>query len=333
MRQRDKLSTSWLLSLPGVDSTLSNAEFSEAAAASLCLPSPSCQAMLGETILARGRRPVDEFGDNVQAASLKGDHWRQRHDQLKFTIHRLCQWAGMPVEMEVFNLFSGLIPQQGLARIDKDRQRQSMVPDFKITLPWEGRTRPVLHELKVISCSKSRYKPSWKDRAVDRRAEHLHQEYLDKASNTDRKFCDVEEGRVGPVETKLLSFPRVQGMVFGSFGEASEAVHGLVEHIATSRVRVAGPQKGKRGVTRSEDGEKAMAVSFVRRSLSLAAVKAQSHSLLGRLVGMGRGVTAAVGRRREASEVERRWAKQRKAHSLSVRQGWNIVRRGFAWRD
>ena len=170
----------------------------------------------------------------------------------------------------MFNLFSGLIPQQGLARIDKDRQRQSMVPDFKITLPWEGRTRPVLHELKVISCSKSRYKPSWKDRAVDRRAEHLHQEYLDKASNTDRKFCDVEEGRVGPVETKLLSFPRVQGMVFGSFGKASEAVHGLVEHIATSRVRVAGPQKGKRGVIRSEDGEKAMAVSFVRRSLSLA---------------------------------------------------------------
>ena len=104
-----------------------------------------------------------------------------------------------------------------------------------------------------------------------------------------------------------------------------------MEHIATSRVRVALPQKGKRGVTRSEDGEKAMAVSFVRRSLSLAAVKAQSHSLLGRLEGMGRGVTAAVGRRREASEVERRWAKQRKAHSLSVRQGWNIVRRGLAW--
>ena len=72
----------------------------------------------------------------------------------------------------------------------------------------------------------------------------------------------------------------VQGMVFGSFGEASEAVHDLVENIATSRVRVAGPQKGKRGKTRSEEGEKAMAVSFVRRTLSLAAVRAQSHSLL-----------------------------------------------------
>jgi hypothetical protein len=38
----------------------------------------------------------------------------------------------------------------------------------------------------------------------------------------------MEEGRVGPVENKLLSFPTVQGMVFGSFGETSEAVHSLV---------------------------------------------------------------------------------------------------------
>ena len=30
---------------------------------------------------------------------------------------------------------------------------------------------------------------------------------------------------VAIVQTKLLSFPEVQGLVFGSFGEASEAVH------------------------------------------------------------------------------------------------------------
>ena len=42
-----------------------------------------------------------------------------------------------------------------------------------------------------------------------------------------------------PVQTKLLSFPEVQGLVFGSFGEASEAVHSLVEALDTSRVRVA----------------------------------------------------------------------------------------------
>jgi hypothetical protein len=39
--------------------------------------------------------------------------------------------------------------------------------------------------------------------------------------------------RVGPVENKLLSFPTVQGILFGSFGEASETVHILVEAHAT----------------------------------------------------------------------------------------------------
>ena len=69
-----------------------------------------------------------------------------------------------------------------------------------------------------------------------------------------------------------------------------EAVHhSLVEALATCRVRVAGPQKGRKGVVRSEEGEKSIAVSFIRRTLSLAAIHAQSHSLLGRLDGLGWG--------------------------------------------
>ena len=129
-RQRDKLSTAWLLALPLPHTALSNEEFSEAAAASLCLPSPACQERVGEVINGRGRKQIDKYGDHIQSTCLKGDHWRQRHDQIKLAIYRLCMWAGIPVQMEVFNLFSGLIPQQGLARIDRDRQRQSMVPDF-----------------------------------------------------------------------------------------------------------------------------------------------------------------------------------------------------------
>ena len=54
-RQRDKLSTSWLLARPGADSTLSNAEFSEASANNLCLPSPACAGKLGEIIKGQKR--------------------------------------------------------------------------------------------------------------------------------------------------------------------------------------------------------------------------------------------------------------------------------------
>ena len=80
-RQRDKLSSSWLLALPGPESHLNNAEFSEAAASSLCLPSPACLERLGEVI--RNNKKVDQYGDNVQACPLPGDHWRKRHDLIK----------------------------------------------------------------------------------------------------------------------------------------------------------------------------------------------------------------------------------------------------------
>ena len=43
-----------------------------------------------------------------------------------------------------------------------------MVLDFKITLTEGGVPRPVLHELKVISCRKSRYVLSRQVRAVDK---------------------------------------------------------------------------------------------------------------------------------------------------------------------
>ena len=330
-RQKDKISSAWLLALPGPDTSLTSAEFSEAAAASLCLPSPACVGRVGEVI--GGNVKVDEYGDNVQASALPGDHWRLRHDNLKFLLYRLCVWAGLRVELEVFNLFSREIPQQGLARIDSARQRQSMVPDMKITLPMEGQTRPVLHELKCISCSKSRYRPSWVARAVDKRSEALHQEYLAKARTTDQQYGGVEPGMVGPVEAKLMSFPQVQGLVFGNFGECSEATHNLLDVVATSRVRVAGAQIGRRGVMRSEAGEKAIVVSSIRRRVSVGAVKAQSSSLLGRLDSMGPGVVAAAGRRRGAMEVERRWERERRAQQISSRQSWNVLRRGFAKLD
>ena len=235
--------------------------------------------------------------------------------------------------MEVFNLFSRDIPQQGLARIDKDRQRQAMVPDFRIVMPMEGQTRPVLHELKVISCSKSRYVPSWVDRAVDKRAADLHKEYVGKAKAADQLYGGVEEGAVGPVENKLLSLGHVKGLVFGNFGECSEDTHNLLAAMATSRVRVAGPQAARKGVMRTEEGEKSVAVGYIRRLVSVASVKAQCHTLLGRLEALGPGAAAARGRRNLAIELDRRWRRSTQASILSEKQGWNVHRAGFAKLD
>ena len=86
--------------------------------------------------------------------------------------------------------------------------------------------------------------------------------------------------------------------MFGNFCKVSEATHKFLDTIATSRVRVAGPL--------TEEGEKAVAVSCIWRRVSVAAVKGQCHTLLGRLEVLGPGTAAAAGRRRGAQVQEQR---------------------------
>ena len=77
-----------------------------------------------------------------------------------------------------------------------------------------------MHEVKIISCSKTRYKPNSAKRAVDARADLLPQEYLTKAKEADRKYNLTPEGTVGPVERKLAELGEVQGVV--SVGERED---------------------------------------------------------------------------------------------------------------
>ena len=102
--QRDKLSAAWLQALPGPDTSLSSAEFSEAAAAALCLPSPACSDRLGHVI--RGAQVVDLYGESVLCTITSGDHYRKRHDSYKMRLLQLCQWAGVDAEVVQFSTFS-----------------------------------------------------------------------------------------------------------------------------------------------------------------------------------------------------------------------------------
>merc|ERR1712004_137593 len=86
----------------------------------------------------------------------------------------------------------------------------------------------VLHEVKIISCNKTRYDPNTPKRAVDARADLLPQEYLSKARAADQKYNNTERGTVGPVERKLLELGEVRGIVSGNFGEVSADTHALV---------------------------------------------------------------------------------------------------------
>ena len=66
--------------------------------------------------------------------------------------------------------------------MERGRKVQSIVPDMRISVPEEGNLVLRLHEIKVISSSKTRYNPHREGqdatRAVDKRAGELNAEYL-----------------------------------------------------------------------------------------------------------------------------------------------------------
>ena len=340
-RERDKHTTVWLLCLPGPDFSLSNEEFSEASAALLCLPSPACASRVGER-LGNGAR-ICQWGDTVVNAAMAGDGWRKRHDAMKLLLRRLLIWAGIPVTCEVFNLFASCIPQEGLNRLEGGRRRQGLVPDFQV--PVEGGGGSALCELKCMSASSTRYpqgrRPREFKRAVDRRADLLTSEYQAKARQTDWDYCgtprlpQVRQGepqpvrQLGPVETKLNTFGRVNGWVFGAWGEASEDVHALFQRLAKARVERLDtlPTVRRRQVSRA--ALLAALVGDVRRQLSLQAVRQQARLLIDRIATVGNGAGAAAQRRDWAVQLEAAASRRRRAQEVSRRQGRNIVRHGF----
>lgn len=73
---------------------------------------PACASRVGETI--RGTKKVEIFGDNVRAATLKGNGFRKPHVLVKNVLFRKLRAAGLNTECEVFNFFAREIAQGDL---------------------------------------------------------------------------------------------------------------------------------------------------------------------------------------------------------------------------
>ena len=269
------------------------------------------------------------------SAILAGDGWRHRHDEFKLRLLSLFRWAGEPVQGEVFNLFSGDIPQAGLSQLERGQKRQGLVPDFRIQGgPGAG---AVLADLKYLSCNISRYprNPKPQSRAVDRRAAGLTAEYSRKAKAVDHEYCGVPRDTQGPILRHLQSYGKIRGYIVGRWGEMSEELHELITNLAKARLRVKSLLPGsqgrdRRGNSLSEKGHLALLTGSLRRQLSLLAVRSQARLLLDRVEGLiGVGAVAAARRRASAVATARAFDLERRAQFVSQRQGANIVRRGF----
>ena len=322
--QLDKVSSAWVSALPGPSSYIPSPAFSETVCSYLCVPSPACRELVGQQI---GGAVVDIWGDKVQSIVLPGDHFRSKHDSVKMKVFNLANECRVPVNCEVFGCFSSCIPQQGLSRLERGRQRQSMVPDFKFQLPTPQGVVASLAELKTITFCQTYHHPGAAKRGVELRADALPAEYLRKAREADRRYCDTPEGQQGPVESRLRSFPPLVTLVVGPNAECSEDFHDLLNTMAESKTR---HQCRSRGEVESE-WKLASNLTYLRRQISVCTVRAIADSLLSRLQQAGpggRGAASAARRRAEAFGREERGRRERAAHWLLQTRGHRGLQRG-----
>ena len=204
IKERDKLSTAFLLSLPGPRYGLSSPVFVEALATLLAMPSLVCRDRVGEKV---GRSRVDSFGLKIINANVPGGHWTTRHNAIEHELASLCTYAGVPVECEPYGIFGHLLPQQALHRLQRG-QYQVLRPDLRLEVAptsikvtprrvlGEAAPAPVsrqfsgsmIAEVKVIGKGvKNFYKTGTASkRAVDTRAEGIQSKYEEKAEAMDQ---------------------------------------------------------------------------------------------------------------------------------------------------
>ena len=327
--QLDKLSQGWILSLPG-HRGFTQAEFSETVARFLCLPSPCCQARIGETLDQHGLL-VDPFGDNVMSVSnIPGDMFRIRHDTIKTVINSFCMTSSLRSECEVYGLFRDLIPVEALENeeeLERGRGRQGLLPDFRMEIPSPtGEPTQRLAELKIIGAVPTWYPRSGglarKKKAVERRAAPLPNEYRTPLAKLDAKYHGTQPGQVGPLVRRLQGYGQLLCLVMGQFQEGSKDLHLLLESLAAARLRSIGLARGREG----SDQERSLIMQQLRRELSTAGAKANSACLIGRVSRIGEGHRLAAKRRMWVRREEEIREEASKAHWLANIRGRGIIR-------
>ena len=231
----------------------------------------------------------------------------------------------MVATYEVWGLFSHLVPRESLTVEEVAKQRQVMIPDFRVQFTTENRqTETKLAELK-FTCGKDLYKPGVRQRqfqkAVDKRAGKLMGEYQEKAEKMDRLLGEVGQGRV---RRRLDQFGDLVGLVVGRFNEGSKDVHELLEKMAVSRVDLLARRDGRE----LSDQEKGVVVGQLRRQLSTAALRAASNCLLDRMHQCGEGASLAAKRREVNVLLEERMSREREIQWLAKLRGGQVIQRG-----
>ena len=117
-------------------------------------------------------------------------------------------------------------------------------------------------------------------RSVERRAEAVHGEYVNKARKLDARHCGTVPGTApGPVEARLLGLGEVQPLVVGHYGEVSAFVDELADLAAEF-----GARKHWRAMRcRDPETAKGIILQVLRRSWGMAAFRENARLVVRRL--------------------------------------------------
>ena len=110
--QRDKLSSAWLQVLPGPDTSMSSAEFSEAAASALCILLPACLEKLGQVI--RCRQVLDLLDETQQAITIESDTMPLSNVPTCFQsfTKESIGWRGVDKSNQLLQICGSLFPRR-----------------------------------------------------------------------------------------------------------------------------------------------------------------------------------------------------------------------------
>ena len=258
------------------------------------------------------------YGLQLGLATLPGDDWRRAwHDPMVRLLESHAVRAGIPILREPRALFAHVLDHDLLGR-----RRLGIVPDLVPTMSLardaaaRGRSTQLLFDAKTLEAGSAHYLAASRQReragAVERRARQVPTAYTRAARHCDRTQAErrvraagqdpavvlppARQAPPGPVELLLRTFPACMGLVFGSYGEVSEAVHALESAFA---VAIAMREWRSMGA-RTESEARGLIATQLRRELSVATHAGHARMLLSRraYVGLSREGARALGDQR-----------------------------------
>ena len=254
-----------------------------------------------------GPRVSDPHGVQLGLATLPGGDFDTRSAAIESVLHADMALAGLPqLQRQARRLFQGVVQPgaraHGRAALVPDLTAQLRFPDTYERLRrgerrpaarWDGdHAQRHLFDVKAFGRGVAHYATALardlRAGAAESYAHGVHAEYVRQARAVDQRPPErgghgVAEGVVGPVEQRLRTFPRVHGLAFGGYGEASGAVEALRRVVAREQAQRRWRQMGARSPTEAAG----ILASQLRRRWGIAACRAQAELTLRRLIWIG----------------------------------------------